>query len=292
MERLPDGAGMPEQGDEAAGEVVVVGQRPQRGAVAVDDDLLAPSHPRHRRPAAVERHQRPVVGVRGPHDRHRKALLPVGGREQVLAGDLVAGVLPERVAQRSGLHDRKACRRCLVGGCGADEHVLPGPPAEQVHVGADVDGSEGQPVDDRIELLVAERLLHRPGVSDVGAHNPHLRRQRTGLGLPPVQHLQLDTPLHRKPRAGGADHTAPPNEQHLEGTHPSSVTSGAPRSDLLSGLVGAPPQPRSARLVHRLSTTGRPPHTRASAQRARAAQQWLEQRSSHSCAAPSPTAGS
>ena len=227
MEGLPDRAGMAEQGDEAAGEVVVVGQRPQRGAVAVDDDLLAPAHPLHHRPAAVERHQRPVVGVRGPHDRHREALLPVGGREQVLAGDLVAGVLPERVAQRRGLHDRQACRRRLVGRRGADEDVLPGPPAEQVEVGADVVGRERHPVDDRVELLVAERLLHRPGVADVGAHNPHLRRQRTGLGLPPVQHLQVDAALHREPRAGGADHTAAADEQHLEGTHPSSVTSGA-----------------------------------------------------------------
>ena len=215
MERLPDGAGMAEQGDEAAGEVVVVGQRPQRGAVAVDDDLLAPSHPRQRRPAAVERHQRPVVGVRGPHDRHRKALLPVGGREQVLAGDLVAGVLPERVAQRSGLHDRQAGRRCLVGRCGADEHVLPGPPAEQVDVGADVLGSEGDPVDDRVEFLVAERLLDRPGVADVGAQNPHLRRQRTGLRVPPVEHLQVDAALDREPGAGGADDAAAPMNSTL-----------------------------------------------------------------------------
>ena len=64
---------------------------------------LALAHPGEGRPAAVERHERPVVGVRRPHDRRREAVVAVGADEQVLAGDLVAGVLPERVAQRRGL---------------------------------------------------------------------------------------------------------------------------------------------------------------------------------------------
>src|SRR5450755_164560 len=67
----------------------MMGQRPQRGPVTVDDDGLAREHPPQHRPAAVERDQGLVIGVRGPHDRGRESLLTVGVDEQVLAGDLV-----------------------------------------------------------------------------------------------------------------------------------------------------------------------------------------------------------
>jgi O-acetylserine/cysteine efflux transporter len=98
VERLAPRPRVAEQRDEAAREVRVVGQRPQRGPVPVHHDRPALPHPGHRGPAAVQRYQRPVVGVRGAHDRGGEVLVPVGPDEQVLAGDLVPGVLQERVA--------------------------------------------------------------------------------------------------------------------------------------------------------------------------------------------------
>ena len=64
-------------------------------------------------PAALERDGCRVVGVRRPHDRDREAVRAVGGDEHVLARDLVARVLPERVAQRRRLADRQARDRLL-----------------------------------------------------------------------------------------------------------------------------------------------------------------------------------
>jgi O-acetylserine/cysteine efflux transporter len=98
VERLADGARVTEQRHEAAREVSVMRQRPQRRAIAVHHDRLALPHPADGRPAAVEGDEGLVVGMRGPDDRGREPLRPVGGDQQVLARDLVAGVPPERVA--------------------------------------------------------------------------------------------------------------------------------------------------------------------------------------------------
>ena len=74
MEAVADGRRVAEQPDERPWRSRVVGQRPQRGAVAVHDDL----GPRRIRSTTVQppskRQQRLVVGVRGPHDRRREAL--------------------------------------------------------------------------------------------------------------------------------------------------------------------------------------------------------------------------
>ena len=98
VERLADGARVAEQRHEAAREVRVMRQRPQRRAITMHHDRLALPHPADRGPAAVQGDEGLVVGVRGPDDRGREPLRPVRGDQQVLAGDLVAGVPPERVA--------------------------------------------------------------------------------------------------------------------------------------------------------------------------------------------------
>jgi O-acetylserine/cysteine efflux transporter len=155
VERLAEGARMAQQRHEAAGEVRMMGQGPQRCAVAVHHDRPALAHPGQRGPAAVERDEGLVVGVRGPHDGGREPLGAVEPGEEVLAGDLVAGVPPERVAQRRGLQYWQPRRRRLVSRRGADEHVLADPPAQQVDVGLDLLWREGDPVDDGVELEVA-----------------------------------------------------------------------------------------------------------------------------------------
>ena len=136
VEGVADRARMPEQRHEPAREVLVVGQRPQRRAVAVHDDRLAPrasgrSRSSRRRTARAcgRRCATAARSSPGSPRRGRRAI------SSVLAGDLVAGVLPERVAQRRRLDHRQARRRRLVGRGRADEHVLTGAPAEQLEVG-------------------------------------------------------------------------------------------------------------------------------------------------------------
>ena len=130
-------------------------------AVTVHDDLLALAHPFDDGPSTVERNRRAVVGVRGTHDRHRQVPLAVRRHQQVLTGDLVPAVLPVRVAQGGRLADRETRRRSLVRGRGTDEHVLPRPSFEQVEVGTHVVGCEGHPVDDDVELPIAEHIADR-----------------------------------------------------------------------------------------------------------------------------------
>ncbi len=171
-DRLTDRARVPQERHEAAREVPVVGQGPQRGPVAVHHDRPSLPHPLHSRPAAVQRDQRRAVGMGGPDDRHGRATIAVGGHQDVLAGDLVARVLPPGVAQRGGLGDREEHGRGLVRRGRADEDELPRAPLEHLQVGAHVVGGEGQPVDHGVVLLAGDRLPQRGRVADVEVTHP------------------------------------------------------------------------------------------------------------------------
>src|ERR1035438_8132960 len=176
----------------------MMGQRPQRGPVTVDDDGLAREHPPQHRPAAVERNQGLVIGVRGPHDRGRESLLTVGVDAQVRRG-------------------------------GADEDVLPGPPAEQADVGLDLPGSERHPVDDRVEVKIFNLFPNGPWFPYVGPQHRDAGRERPGGALSPVQDGQLDTAFHRDPRARRADDPAAADEQDPELSHPPTLVPGPGR---------------------------------------------------------------
>ena len=235
VEDVADGAGVAEQGDEPRREVLVVRQRPQRGAVAVHDDRLALAHPGQHRPATIERHQGLVIGVRGPHDRGRETVVTVGGAQQFLARDLVAGVAQERVAQRGGLQDRHAGRRRLIRRGGADEHVLPGPAAEEVDVGLDVLGCERHPVHHRVELTAAEDLPDGPRIADVAAQHGHAGRQRPVEAEAAVEHAELDSRFGGQPRTGRTDHTAAADEEY---PHPPNLKANAVRLAVAAGVAG------------------------------------------------------
>ena len=76
-------------------EIAVVRDRPERGAVAVNDDRLARHDPPDDLPAAVlsvnaERHRALVIGMARPDDRDRKTAFAVLLHEEFLTGDLVA----------------------------------------------------------------------------------------------------------------------------------------------------------------------------------------------------------
>ena len=116
VEGVPDRVDVPHQPDEALREVGVVRHGPQGRPVARDDDLLPLPHAVDERPGVVpacppRRDLGDAVGEARPHDGDREALLPVLAHEQVLAGDLVAAVLPVRVGEGRGLGDEVVRRR-------------------------------------------------------------------------------------------------------------------------------------------------------------------------------------
>jgi hypothetical protein len=109
----------------------------------------------------VERHKRPVVGVRRADDGRGEAMVSVSVDEHVLAPDLVARVLPEEVAQRRRLRDRQASGRALVCRRGTDEDIPAGTTAEQLEVGAHVLRHGHDPFGHGVELQVPQRLARR-----------------------------------------------------------------------------------------------------------------------------------
>jgi hypothetical protein len=219
VEAVADGLRMAEQPDEGLGEVDVVGERPQRGAVAVHDDVLAAAHALDDRPAAVEGQVHAVVRVRGAHDRRREALPAVRADQELLAGDLVLRVGPDRVAQGRRLDDRQAAHGLLVGRGRADEDELAGAPGEEVDVELDVLGREGDEVDDGVELAVADRRSRGRRVADVAVQPVRPGGQRSRRRAPAVEDVQLDAQLDRALCAGRADLPRAPDEQDLQGGH-------------------------------------------------------------------------
>ena len=110
-------------------------------------------------------------------------------------------------------------RRGLVGRGRADEDVLAAAALDQVEAGAHVVGGEGQPVDDGVELEVAERLAGRCGVPDVGAQLPDALGQRPVLAHAAVQDGQVEAAFDRQAGARRADDAAAADEEDSLGTH-------------------------------------------------------------------------
>src|SRR5450759_1830079 len=105
VEGVADRLAATQQAHEALGEIAVVGDRPQRRAVAGHDERLPLAHPRDRRegpfPAVHGQwHLRVAVGERRADDRDREPVLAVRPHQALLASDLVPRVVPERVGER------------------------------------------------------------------------------------------------------------------------------------------------------------------------------------------------
>ncbi len=185
----------------------------------MDDDGLARAHPLDDVPLRLERQERLVVGVGGPHDRHREVALAVGGDEELLAGDLVARVLPLRVLQRRRLDDGHVGRRRLVGRGRGDEDVLVAPAGEDVDVALHLRGNEVDPVDDGVVVLPADRLAQRVGVVRVGGEPGDVLGEAAEVGRAAVEDGDVDALAHRLADARGADDAAAADEQDLQMRH-------------------------------------------------------------------------
>ncbi len=77
VERLANGGGVAHESDEAFGEIGVMGEGPEAGSVAVDDDRLAFEHSVEDGVSVVEREEGFVVGVRRAHDGHGEFFVAV-----------------------------------------------------------------------------------------------------------------------------------------------------------------------------------------------------------------------
>ena len=93
---------------------------------------------RDRGVTAAERDHGAVVGMRGADDGDGKTVISVGRHQAVFAGDLLLGVTPEWIVERSVFRDGQSGRGGLVDGGRADEYVLSRSIAEESKVRLDV----------------------------------------------------------------------------------------------------------------------------------------------------------
>src|SRR5215204_408381 len=106
-------------------------------------------------------------------------MVSVGGHQQVHAADLVAGVLPEGIPQRSRLHDREASGWRLVGRRGADEQVLAHSVAEQLQARLYLGRRKRPEVRHDVELQVADGGPDRVRLTEVTDEPPTAVRDRS-----------------------------------------------------------------------------------------------------------------
>ncbi len=213
VEAVADHLRIAEQRHEALGEVGVVGQRPQRAAVAVHDHLAALAHPLDHGPAALERQGCVIVGVARPHDGDRKALVAIGPDEQVLASDLVPRILPIRIAQRGRFQDRNPQRRLLIRGRGTDEDVLTRSAGEEFDAGVGLIGGETQEVHHHVPAGGIEHPGDLGAIVDVGPEHARPGRDGPKGRGPTIQHRHLDTACDGQLGAGRTDDPGPSDEQ-------------------------------------------------------------------------------
>ena len=172
MYRSAQRVGVAHQAHKTNGKIIGMGGRPQRRAVAGDDNGFARPDAGQRLPAAacaVQRHHglAAAIGVAGAHDSHRKAFLPVPLHQEIFAGDLIAGILPVRVCQGGAFGDGQRGHGLLVCRRAADKNVLGRAPRKQAHVTLDVLLGKGDEIHRHVEPLVSQCGLHRSFVMDV-----------------------------------------------------------------------------------------------------------------------------
>src|SRR5829696_7422261 len=146
-------------------------------------------------------------------------MVSVLGHQQVLAADLVAGVLPEGIPQRSRLHDREAAGWRLVGRRGADEQVLAHSVAEQLQARLYLGRRKRPEVRHDVELEVADGGPDRVRLTQVTDEPPTAVRDRTSLGGASVQNEHLHPDFQATLSTSRADDSGPAKKQHRHRRH-------------------------------------------------------------------------
>ena len=197
-----------------------MGQRPLGSPVSVDDDGLAVQHPAQDLPGALvtvdaDRDGTVAIGVARPDDGHRETLLPVFIHQEILTGDLVAGILPERIGQRRSFIDERTHHRLLVSRSGADIDVLRRLSAEKPPVAFHLAGNEADEIGHAVPGLAFQQGCDRCFIADVCVDDA----DAGGNGLvavPPVQQGKLPFSFRRQgSRDGRTDGSCPADEQRI-----------------------------------------------------------------------------
>ena len=205
----------------------------------------------------AHRHRAVAVGVARADDRDRESLFAVFAEKELLAGDLVARVLPEGILQRGLFRDPRALRRLLVGRSRADVYVLSGLPAEEAPVALHLGRLEADKVAHAVPLLPRQLARDIRLVGDVSLDLADARRDFAAIGST-VKQGQLPGLVLCEPGGnGGADGTGTADEKGLF-THivcyVVSVRGSAGRRS--SGTASARPCPSQPGRNRRCAGTG------------------------------------
>ena len=224
MYRSAQRVGVAHQAHKTNGKIIGMGGRPQRRAVAGDDNGFARPDAGQRLPAAacaVQRHHglAAAIGVAGAHDSHRKAFLPVPLHQEIFAGDLIAGILPVRVCQGGAFGDGQRGHGLLVCRRAADKNVLGRAPRKQAHVTLDVLLGKGDEIHRHVEPLVSQCGLHRSFVMDVCCKHPRAPGRAGRVGAA-VEQRQFPAAGQRQSADGCADDPRAADEQCFHGSSP------------------------------------------------------------------------
>ena len=195
-----------EQADEGFGEIVAVGERPERRAVAMHNHGLAVQHALRddvAASAADAERENFVVGVRRPDDHHREAFFTIGAGQTFFAQDFLLRIRPEGIEGGRRFGQDVGGGGLLVDRGRADEDILIAFAAKQIDVALDLVRVEGDPVDHHVEMLVAERRRHLIGLVDVGGERG---RALDGDGLAStIEQIQVDAVFDGEFADGNAD---------------------------------------------------------------------------------------
>ncbi len=173
VESVADGLSVAQEPHEALGKISIVGVGPERGTITGHDHREPAPHAVHDGVAAEkavygEWDECLAVGVGGSDDHAGKGFLTQCSEEAILTGNFIAGIVPEGIGQRGGLGDEVVRDGPLVGAGGADEDILGCATTEEAQVALDVQGREGDEVDDDIPRQARQSLCRGGFVVVVG----------------------------------------------------------------------------------------------------------------------------
>ena len=135
-------------------------------------------------------------------DGDREALVAIVAHKQVLAGDLVARVLPVRIYERCSLVDDVAGRRLGVCRSAADIHKLLGLALEEAIVALQLFWYEANEIAHAVEAHSLELLGHICLVVDVGHDGLYVGRNLLGIGAA-VDKVELEAAVGCKLSGNG-----------------------------------------------------------------------------------------
>lgn len=171
VESFANGLLTAEQPYEAHGKVVCMGDGPEAGAIAMNDDRLAAADSVDDGkivPATNGYGDNGLVGKGGADDGDGKAVVPVGLIAKFFAGDFVSGIIPVGVSEGGGLGDKRVSGRLLVNTCGTDKDVLATFATKEPNIALNVFGFEGDEIGYDVEGLALEGFFDGWLIIDIG----------------------------------------------------------------------------------------------------------------------------